>query len=82
MKRVKSGCICQTLLFSQKPELFLSKNEALDANRREFVRYKNSLDYSQTKYVIIDESVQDDGSILIHIKKQINPTTDTSEYFN
>ena len=82
MKRVKSGCICQTLLFSQKPDLGLSKNEALEANRQEVVRYKNSLERSRTKYVILDEIEQDDGSILIHIKKQINATTDTSEYFN
>lgn len=82
MKRVKSGCICQTLLFSQKPDLGLSKNEALETNRQEVVRYKNSMERSRTKYVILDETVQDDGSILIHIKKQINATTDTTEYFN
>ena len=82
MKRVKSGCICQTLLFSQKPDLGFTKNEALEANRQEVVRYKNSLERSRTKYVILDETVQDDASILIHIKKQINATTDTSEYFN
>ena len=82
MKRVKSGCICQTLLFSQKPDLGFTKNEALEANRQEVVRYKNSLERSRTKYVILDETIQDDASILIHIKKQINATTDTSEYFN
>lgn len=82
MKRVKSGCISQTLLFSQKPDLGMKKNEALIANRLELTRYKNSMERSCTKYVIIDETEQEDGSILIHIKKQINATTDTSEYFN
>ncbi|MDY6024223.1 MAG: hypothetical protein SPJ19_05440 [Candidatus Borkfalkiaceae bacterium] len=82
MKRVKSGCICQTLLFSQKSDLGLSKNEALETNRQEVVRYKSSMERSRTKYVILEETVQDDGSILIRIKKQINATTDTTEYFN
>lgn len=82
MKRVKFGCICQTLLFSQKPDLGLSKDEAIEANRQEVTRYKSSFERSRTKYVILDETVQDDGSILLHVKKQINATTDPSEYFN
>lgn len=82
MKRVKSGCISQTLLFSQKPDLGLTKNETLEANRQEIIRYKRALERSHTKYVITDEAEQGDGSILIHVKKQINETTDTSEYFN
>lgn len=82
MKRVKSGCIAQTLVFSQKPELGLTKNEAVIANRQELTRYKVSLENSRTKFVILDETVQDDGSILVHVKKQISATTDTSEYFN
>lgn len=81
MKRVKSGCISQTLVFSQKPELGLTKNEAIHANRQELTRYKVSMEHSRTKFVILDETVQDDGSILVHVKKQINATTDTSEYF-
>ena len=82
MKRVKSGCICQTLLFSQKPDLGFSKEQSLELNRQEIVRYKGVMDRSRTKYVILDETVQEDGSILIHIKKQLNATTDTTEYFN
>lgn len=81
MKRVQAGCIAQTLLFSQKSELGLSKAAALETNRQEVARYKNTLDSSRTRYVIVDETERDDGSILIHIKKQINATTNTDEYF-
>ena len=82
MKRVKSGCICQTLIFSQKPDLGITKEEVLTANRQELTRYKRSMERSRTKYLILDETVQDDGSLLVHVKKQISATTDTSEYFN
>lgn len=82
MKRVKSGCICQTLLFSQKPEFGLSREVALNANRQEFTRYQNALDAARTKYVIVDATEQADGSILVHVKKQINETIDTKEYLN
>ena len=82
MKRVKSGCICQTLIFSQKPDLGITKEEVLTANRQELTRYKRSMERSRTKYLILDETVQGDGSLLVHVKKQISATTDTSEYFN
>ncbi len=82
MKRVKSGCIFQTLVFSQKAELGFTKEETVDANRAEIVRYKKILERSRTRYVIVDESVLEDGSIVIHIKKQLNDRTDTSEYFH
>lgn len=81
MKRVKSGCICQTLVFSQKPDTGLSRNEMIETNRKEVARYKSSMDLSRTKYVVLDETIQADGSILIRIKKQINATIDTVEYF-
>lgn len=81
MKRVKSGCICQTLVFSQKPDSGLSKNEMIETNRKEVARYKGSMDLSHTKYVVLGETIQSDGSVLIRIKKQINATIDTTEYF-
>lgn len=81
MKRVKSGCIAQTLLFTQKADSTLSRDAALIMNRQELLRYKNSMNRNHTKYAILDETVQPDGSILVHVKKQINADTDTSEYF-
>ena len=82
MKRIKSACILQTIIFFQKPELGYDKEQAHKINREDYERYKGLLDRSHTKYVIVDEVVQDDGSIIVHIKKQYNERVDVSEYFN
>lgn len=82
MKRVKSGCIMQTLVFSQKPELGLSKEQSLRVNHQEFDHYKFVLARSKTRHQIIDVDEQADGSIVVRVKKQLNSVTDVSEYFN
>ncbi len=71
----------QTLVFSQKPELGLSRERALKVNRDEFEHYKQLLEKARTRYIIADEAEQDDGSIVVHVKKQYNDTADVSEYF-
>ena len=38
----------------------------------EVEKYKNKLDYRNTKYRILSEEVQPDGSVIIEIKKQYN----------
>ncbi len=81
MKRIRSACILQTLVFSQRPELGLTKDQAQRANREEFERYKSQLDHSRTKYLIVDESEEENGSIVVRVKKQYNGTSDVSEYF-
>lgn len=81
MKRVKAACILQTLVFSQRPELSLPKDEALELNRAEAQRYKDTLIRTKTRHIIVDETEQDDGSILVHVKKQYNETADVGEYF-
>lgn len=82
MKRVKSGCILQTLVFFQKPELGLSKETSLITNRTEIERYEASLKRAGTRYQIVDRAEQDDGSIIVHVKKQYNDRVDVSEYFD
>lgn len=81
MKRVKSACIFQTLLFTQKPELGYSKEHALKINREEVEHYKATLERARSKYQITDVAEQEDGSIIVHVRKQYNRTTDCSEYF-
>lgn len=81
MKRVKAACIFQTLVFSQRPELGLSKEDALKINRDEIEHYKATLDHSKTRYQIDDSFEQEDGSIVIHVRKQYNGQADVSEYF-
>lgn len=82
MKRVQAACISQTLVFSQKPEMGYSKERALKINHEEIESYKEKLEKSRTRYIIVDETEQNDGSIVIHVKKQYNDKADVSEYFN
>lgn len=82
MKRVKSGCVLQTLTFNQKEDLNLSKEENLKLNKEEVKHYEETLKNHNTKYQIINTKEETDGSITIHVRKQINDTTDVSEYFD
>ena len=82
MKRVKSGCIFQTLIFVQKKEYGLSKEQQLQYNRAEHEKYKAELEKNKIRYQITSTEEQNDGSIIICVRKQINDKTDVSEYFN
>lgn len=81
MKRVKAACILQTLIFTQKPELGYSKESALKINNEEFEHYKAVLDRAGTRYQIVDTAEQEDGSVIVHVRKQYNDKADVSEYF-
>lgn len=81
MKRVKAACILQTLIFMQKDGLGLSRDRILAMNKDEVEKYKQSLERTNTKHVIVDELEQDDGSIVVHVKKQYSTTADVGEYF-
>jgi len=81
MKRVKAACIFRTLIFSQKPELNYTKDQALKINLEEIEHYKATLERSKTRYRITDTSEQHDGSVVIRARKQYNDKTDIAEYF-
>lgn len=81
MKRVRAACILQTLVFSQKPELGLSLEQTKKINRQEVEHYKETLNRAKTRYIIVDETEEPDGSVVVHVKKQYNDTADVSEYF-
>ncbi|MBO5035479.1 MAG: hypothetical protein J6B51_07505 [Clostridia bacterium] len=81
MKRVKSACILQTLIFTQKPELGYSKESALKINQEEFEHYKATLERAKTRYQIVDTESCEDGSIIVRVRKQYNDSIDVSEYF-
>lgn len=70
MKRVKAACICQTLHFMLKDEL--EHELAAKQVREEAANYKAALDRNNTKYKIVEETVQDDDSIIIKVIKQYN----------
>ena len=81
MKRVKAACILQTLVFQQKEDCGLSHDGILNQNRAELARYKQGMDRTHTRYQFISEEELENGSILVHVRKQYNDKADVSEYF-
>lgn len=82
MKRVQAACILQTLIFQQKDDTYLSKEKKIALNKEEVEKYKTSLEKHKTRFQIVEETEQEDGSILIRVRKQYNDKADVSEYFN
>ena len=82
MKRVKAGCILQTLVFMQKDDCGFSSDLQLKYNREEVEQYKSTLEKNKTRYQILSVEEQADSSIIVHVRKQLNATADVSEYFN
>lgn len=73
MKRVKSACITQTLHFQLKEDV--EHDDAVKLVKEEVDKYKEQLDKTRTKYKILKEEDQKDGSIMIEIKKQYNTSS-------
>lgn len=48
MKRVKAACILQTLVFAQKDDCGLTREQQLKVNHDEVSRYKATMDRSRT----------------------------------
>lgn len=81
MKRVKAACILQTLVFSQKDDCGMSREQQLKVNHDDVNRYKAIMDKTRVRYQITDETDQPDGSVVIRVRKQYNEKADVSEYF-
>lgn len=81
MKRVKAACILQTLVFMQKEDCGFSRDQILNLNRQEVERYKRSLEQTRTRYQLVSEEEQANGSIVLRVRKQYNDKADVSEYF-
>lgn len=81
MKRIKAACILQTLVFAQKEDCGLSREQQLRQNRDDVTRYKATMDKTHTRYQIAEETEQSDGSMLVRVRKQYNDKADVSEYF-
>lgn len=82
VKRVKAACILQTLVFSQKEDCGMTREQQLKVNHDEVARYRAMMDRAHTRYQIIEETEQEDGSLLVRVRKQYNDKADVSEYFN
>ena len=70
MKRIKAACICQTLHFMLKEDA--EYEWAVKQVAYEVKHYKDQLERNHTKYKIIEEAVQPDGSMIIKVIKQYN----------
>ena len=70
MKRVKAACICQTLHFLLKEDV--EHNYAVKLVQEEVAHYKATMDRNKTKYRILEEIHQEDGSIIVKVIKQYN----------
>ncbi len=79
MKRVKAACICQTLHFMLKDDL--GHDYAVKLVKEEVEKYKASLDKNRTKYKLVSEETQPDGSVMIKIIKQYN-TSPVGDYLD
>ena len=79
MKRVKAACICQTLHFMLKDDL--GHDYAVKLVNEKVEKYKASLDRNRTKYKLISEETQPDGSVMIKIIKQYN-TSPVGDYLD
>ena len=82
MKRVKAACILQTLVFAQKDDCGLTREQQIKLNHDEVSRYKATMDKSYIRYQITEESEQGDGSVIVRVRKQYNDKADVNEYFN
>lgn len=79
MKRVKAACICQTLHFLLKEDL--PHEMAVKLVRQEVEQYQKDLERKHTRYKIVEQSDEPDGSILLKIIKQYNATP-VGDYLN
>jgi hypothetical protein len=79
MKRIKAACVNQTLHFMLKEDY--GHDYAKRLVQEEVNKYKAGLDKRHTKYKILSENEQEDGSIIIEIKKQYN-TSPVGDYLN
>lgn len=70
MKRIKSACICQTLHFMLKEDV--GHDYAVKLVKDEVEHYKRTLDRNHTKYKIVEDVGQPDGSIMVKVIKQYN----------
>lgn len=70
MKRIKYACLEKTLHFQLKEDL--DRIAAIRAVQDEVAHYKDTLERNQTKYRILEETAQPDGSVILKLKMQYN----------
>ncbi len=80
MKRVKSACITQTIHFTNMEK---KGNEyGKQKVQEEVARYKKRLDRERTRYKIITEEIQEDGSVIMEIVKEYGNNKSVGNYLD
>ena len=79
MKRIKAACLEQSIHFQLKDGI--SPELAKQQVRQEYESYKVQMDRHQTRYKIVEETEQPDGSLIIKIKRQ-NNTQPVGDYLD
>ncbi len=79
MKRVKAACICQTLHFMLKEDI--AHEQAVREVEQDVAKYKQTLERNRTKYKIVEQTTQPDGSVIMKVKKQYN-SSPVGEYLD
>ena len=67
---IKAACICQTLHFQLKEDV--EHSIAVRMVREEIEHYKSALEKNRTRYKTVEETTQEDDSVIIRIIKQYN----------
>ena len=78
MKRVQAACMMQTLHFSLKDDGYpVTREQAMKAVQSENEQYRRQMDQRRVRYQIVEELPQEDGSLIVKVKKQVQgyPTT-------
>ncbi len=70
MKRIKAACLTQTIHFQLRDNL--PHDAAVQAVQLEYEQYKRTMDRNGTRYRLLREEAQADGSLVIEIKRQYN----------
>lgn len=70
MKRIKSACIRQTLHFLLKDGT--GNDYAMHLVEQEVENYKKGMERKGTRFRIVSETKQPDGSVILEIIKQYN----------
>lgn len=70
MKRIKAACLLQTISFQTKDNYPSEFNK--QQVRKEYEAYKSLMERRGVQYKILEEKVENDGSIIVKLKKQNN----------
>ena len=71
MKRIQSACLQQTLRFYNRDET-LTGDDARKAVAIEVETYRRRMERNHVRHQIVSETQQEDGSVLLAVKKQYN----------